>query len=364
MEEKNIDNLITAYLSKECTDEEKDLLFTWINEHENNKQYFFNLKKNWNQSLTGKVNTNVNQKWIALSKKTSSTSLPVSQLLKIASVIVISIAIGSLATRFITSSNSQELVYNETVVPYGGEAEVILSDGTKVILNAGSKLKYPSQFSDTLRQVFLEGEAFFDVISNKNNPFMVSTGSLDIKALGTKFNVKAYQDEPEIIATLVEGIITVKSKHGNDEEIELKPNQSATYVKESHSISRDETQNKQIEDTNNDALLQKAAPRQINILKEINTDVYTSWKDNKWVIEGEKLASLATKLERRFDVEIKFDNEELKNFRFTGKLENEPVEQVLQVMELTAPLKFEIKGRNVTIKLDTSIRNYKKLYSE
>lgn len=365
MKDQETDNIIAAYLSGECSEEEKTALLTWINEHDDNKQYFFSLKKTWNQSLTGKKDTDINQKWMTLTKKAYRINLPVSQLLKIASIIIISVAVGALASMYVTNNLvSQELVFNETIVPYGGEAEVILSDGSKVIINAGSKLKYPSQFSDSLRQVFLEGEAFFEVTSNNKNPFIVSTGSIDVKALGTRFNVNAYEEDPVVTATLVEGIISIKSKQVKNEEIILKPNQTITYVKESRSITRDNIQNKKFEVPEKDVHLKKAVSKQINILKEINTDVYTSWKDSKWVIEEEKLGSLAKKLERRFDIEINFDNEELKNLRFSGKLQNEPVEQVLQVMELTAPLKYEIKGRNVVIKLDRSVKNYKKLYSD
>lgn len=365
MEQLDIDKIIVGYLSGECSDEELLLFHRWMSASDENKKYYFHLKKIWNHADTSPDQINLDERWATTNKKVFGKTYSLNQLLRIASVIIVSIGLGIAVTWFVgTKSQQVRAVYNETVVPYGGQAEVKLSDGSTVKMNAGSKLKYPAIFNGPTRKVFLEGEAFFEVMTDREHPFIVSTSNLDVKATGTKFNVNAYKDEPVIIATLVEGRISIKPTRAEGDEIVLKPNQTITYYyneKQEFTENEQNTQDKVAKKTAEP--IKKAKPRKIDIITHESTEVYTSWKDNKWVIEKEKLESLAKRLERHFNVEIQFNAEKLKNFSFTGKLEDEPIEQVLQAMKLTAPLKYKIEGRKVYLILDTSVKNYEKLYS-
>jgi transmembrane sensor len=241
------------------------------------------------------------------------------------------------------------VVYNEINTPKGSRTQVLLPDGTKVWLNAGSNIKYAMDFLKGDRKVLLTGEAFFEVKKYPKKRFIVNTSDLAIKVWGTKFNVKAYPEDPMIQTTLVEGSISIQNLKGKEKETYLSPNQTATYFKTTGpkaDITRAEP-----------APLKKAVPQDVHIENQIKTILYTSWKDKKWVIEGQRLGDLARELERRFNVEIKFDNESIKHYKFTGILSDETFEQVLEVIKFTAPIEYSITNNQVVLKENTDAKS-------
>lgn len=221
------------------------------------------------------------------------------------------------------SSNSlntqQEIQYNTLITPKSKVFNVVLSDGTKVWLNASSAIKYPTQFSADSRTVYLTGEAFFDVTKDANRPFIVSTNDMEIEVLGTSFNVMAYPEDNLVEATLVTGEVKVKTSNSN---CVLKPGKQAKL------------------------------DRNLESLKEVpvNTDLYTSWKDGKYIFEYVNIETVMTKLSRWYGMNITFQNEKDKNFHFTGTLHKyDDIRQTLHIIELATNVKFEIKENEVLV---------------
>lgn len=210
---------------------------------------------------------------------------------------------------------------NSIIIPKGGEYKLTLSDGTKIWLNSNSKLKYPTRFTGKERIVELEGEAYFNVSKNKNLPFIVKMNDIQIKVLGTSFNVNAYSDEDEIITTLVEGKVEVSNLLREQKEI-LKPNDQ--YHINIHNGNYKKT--------------------------IVDTDIYTAWKDGRFVFNNEKLEDIMVRLSRWYNVEVFFQNKESKKIRFSGDLARyEDFNSILEMIEMTEKVKFNIKNRSVLV---------------
>ncbi|MFD2588905.1 FecR family protein [Croceitalea marina] len=213
------------------------------------------------------------------------------------------------------SKTDLEERYNEVYIPFGQKFELKLSDGTKVWLNSGSKLRFPQKFSPSKkhRMVYLEGEAFFDVSSNKELPFIVNTQEIDIKVLGTEFNVSSYKDDKYISTTLVEGSVSVYEARTPDNAILLTPSYQANYDKFGNKLSK----------------------------KIVDTNDYTAWMHNRLVINNLTFSQILVKLERRHHVKIINNVERLNDATYKGEFENEDIESILKTISLSTPFNFE-----------------------
>lgn len=232
--------------------------------------------------------------------------------LKYAAILVVAFSLG-ICFHYLISNQNQEIQYAEVEVIYGQTGHLVLFDGTEVWLNSGSKFRYPNQFNNDERSVFIEGEAFFKVTKNKELPFKVKTGKLEVEVLGTEFNVTAYPGESCQSVVLVEGKVKLNNLNGSPIG-ELTPGQRAVKKEGNSAIQ-----------------IQKADPY-----------FYTSWKDGIVVFNDEKLGDIAKKLERWYNVEFRFEQESFKNFKFTGTiLRNKPIDQTIAAMELLAPIRFK-----------------------
>jgi len=219
------------------------------------------------------------------------------------------------------ASSKEKVSTNSIIIPKGGEYNLTLSDGTKIWLNSHSKLKYPTRFTGKERIVELEGEAYFDVSKNKDFPFIVKMNGIQIKVLGTSFNVNAYSDEDEIITTLVEGKVEVSDILREQKEI-LTPNDQ--YSINIHNGNYKKT--------------------------IVDTDIFTAWKDGRFVFNNEKLENIMVRLSRWYNVEVFFQNNESKNIRFSGDLARyEDFNSILEMIEMTEKVKFNIKNRSVLV---------------
>ncbi|MCM5663174.1 FecR family protein [Galbibacter mesophilus] len=234
--------------------------------------------------------------------------------------------IGLQQGQSITYKNVEEpkkLLYNTLRVPYGKRFDVKLSDGTVVHLNAGSSLKYPVQFlKGKNRQVFLTGEAFFDVTTNKESPFIVTSKSMDVQVLGTKFNVNAYDELTSIQTVLVEGSVKLTSKDASSGEgALLTPGHKASWNTETHEVGID----------------------------KVDTSIYTSWIDGKLVFKQMKFKHIMLQLKRHFDVEIESNYEHLNNQVFTASFDEESLEAILSSFALETPFAFERNNNKIII---------------
>ena len=297
---------------------------------------------------------------------------------QIAAMLAVAFALGMIAYSHLAKSEAKNttVAWYETVAPLGAKSLTMLTDGTKVWLNAGSRLRYSTQYGVQNREVTLEGEAYFDVAKNKALPFEVITSGIKVKALGTAFNVKAYSGEATIETILVEGEVEVSRTEKNttekDDVVLLKPKQRLILSKNNNEmlVEKQVQEKRQAEN--------EPAPQQTPVAqKETETDkiavvetdadfmINTSWKDKRWRIESEELGSFATKLERRYNVIIDFEDNELSKYRFNGTFEDEPVEEVLRALSLAAPVKFTVKGNRVVLSRNNKFKKeHQALYEQ
>jgi transmembrane sensor len=367
LHEEDNKELIIKFFQGELSFREEAALLNWINQNKDNEAIFMDYRTIWVENSLKTSNKNIfnsENAWEKLEKVMGphqSRSINWYSISKIASVIVFIFLLGAASVFFFRpdrEETSQQLC--EIVTPLGAKSMITLPDGTVVWLNAGSRLTYRKNFNEKTRIVSLEGEAFFKVKTNKEKPFVVNALGLNVKALGTTFNVKAYPKDQSIVATLVEGVIKVEGK-GIDHKpfiYTLKPNQNIVYLKDAKVLGTDMTKVKKSSDNNFthedvDPGSSKFIEKEISLNDHIHTEVLTSWKDLHWFIEGEELKDLAVMLERRYNVKVHFKSEELKVFKFSGIIENETIEQVMEILKLTTPLKFDIGKGEVWWDIDS-----------
>jgi len=201
----------------------------------------------------------------------------------------------------------EKTIFNQLVVPAGKRSMLTLNDGTKVWINSGSKLVFPVNFEKNKREIFAEGEIYLDVTHDPDRPFIVHTQSIDMKVLGTQFNVSAYTDEPNLQVVLVSGKVEIR-ENGNSKEI-LKPNQMFSYNKENHDFST----------------------------SPVNVTDYTAWKDGYYIFNSKNLGIVFTKLSKYYNVHFKCD-EKINELICSGKLDlKDNLQEVLSLLEKAAP---------------------------
>jgi Fe2+-dicitrate sensor, membrane component len=228
--------------------------------------------------------------------------------------------------------------YSEISTKPGSRSKLVLPDGSTVWLNAGSKLAYNSNFAATDRSVHLTGEAFFDV-KKTGLPFIIHTGAIQIKVLGTAFNVKSYPSEKTIETTLIRGIVEITMDKRPEKKFTLYPNEKLVLVNETD----EKTNKKPAED-----IVPLAVIKPIVLTKD-SSIIETSWKDNKLLFQDETFDELAKQMERWYGVSIVFKNNKLKNIRFTGVFEKETIEQALDALHYTAAFDYNLKDNLITI---------------
>jgi ferric-dicitrate binding protein FerR (iron transport regulator) len=226
----------------------------------------------------------------------------------------------------------------------GSKTHVVLPDGTMVWLNAGSRITYDKNYGGVLREVSLTGEAFFDVARNPEKPFLIHTARIDIKVLGTRFNVRSYPTDKTTEATLIRGSIEVSIKDRPSEKIILKPNEKLVVANDDSTLHRNRAGHN---GGNTDESL-------VNIRKPTYEPVTgavieTSWVDNKLIFQDQDFGELAASMERWYGVEIHFANAGLKEWHFTGSFQHETIQQALDALKLTADFYYKIDGDRVTI---------------
>jgi transmembrane sensor len=228
----------------------------------------------------------------------------------------------------------------------GSRTHLLLPDSTHVWLNAGSQIRYDKMHGAKRREVYLTGEAFFDVARNAEKPFIIHTARIDIRVLGTSFNVKSYLTDKTTETTLVQGSIEVSVKNRSSEKIILKPNEKL-LVTDRDSISRGTGGLGRREEKEQPVVAISKPTYELHTGKIIET----SWVDNKLIFQDEAFKDLARQMERWYGVSIRFDNPRQGESRFTGSFENETIQQALEALALTANsnFKYSIHGNQITV---------------
>lgn len=377
----NIDNtykeLIAKVLSEKASSEEIALLNQWIGQDASHKVYYNQMKETWQISSLGQKNSRFDSEkaWekaqAAINPDSGHNSFVIQlrKFTRIAAIITLGFLLGGAATfwgvRRISHQPVAANTINEVSAPLGGKSKLVLPDGTVVWLNAGSTLKYAQDYNTSHRDVYLEGEAYFKVKTNPEKPFIVKTSEMSVKAYGTSFNVKAYPDEGTITTTLVEGIVRIEGTDKNKKkfEVALKPNQKLTYVRKEVEPKEEIEIVQKVQEfrpSENTELPVENVP--VVVDKEVETNLYTSWKDEKWVIEREDLDELCVMLERRYNVKFIYKTDSIKKYKISGTIRKETLEQILDFLKLMAPVEYTIKDGLVTLNLDKKrTENYLKV---
>ena len=384
--EKEIHELLLAYLRDDISEEEMIRLQGWLDENERHRKLLDELrdKEVLQQEIGAYASFDTSRRWIQLKEEMDKTSRKRRLLLRVwksvAAVFVVAVAGGLLYWQItdsarpveeqvlvaqirpgetqavlITGKGQQLLLQglkdtclditgNETLkiskdgsleyslsalsrmpewhtlqVPRGGEYKIVLDDGTEIWLNSASELKYPAHFVGNERRVCLVGEAYFQVARNEAAPFIVETRDMDVKVLGTSFNVSAYEDEENSHATLVEGRVEVDDKV-NGEKVTLTPGEQALL------------QGKEM------------------VVREVNTKLYSMWRLDRFTFASEDMEGGIRKLSRWYNVNFFFSNSSMKQKRFTGSLPKySDISQVLKMIEMTTDIKFQVKGNTIII---------------
>lgn len=212
-----------------------------------------------------------------------------------------------------------KLVYNTIEVPRGGEYRLVLPDGSVVWLNSDSELKFPMNFVGERRKVFLKGEAYFEVVRNPDMPFVVEVAAMEVKVLGTCFNINAARSDGGVQTTLVSGKVEVADRE-NAGKVVLFPNQQAELKKGRLTV------------------------------KNVDAGAVTAWRQGKFYFESESLEEIAAQLERWYDVHFFFSRENLKQEEFTGVIRRDySADRILEIIAKTTDVEFDIQGRMVTV---------------
>ncbi|WP_343303438.1 FecR domain-containing protein [Chitinophaga niabensis] len=214
----------------------------------------------------------------------------------------------------------EEIQYNTLTTPLGGQYRITLPDGTSVWLNAGSSLRYPTAFSGKERKVELKGEGYFDVAKNAAMPFYVTLNNgVEVKVLGTQFNVNAYSDEKNIATTLVEGAVLIKN---NEIANVLQPGQQSLAGQNNNSLK---------------------------LVKNADIAAVTAWKEGVFKFNDADIETVMKQLSRWYDIEIVYEGSPVKEY-FNGTIpRNVPVSKVLELLELTGLVHFKIEGKRIIV---------------
>jgi len=252
---------------------------------------------------------------------------------RVAAVVILSIGLAWVWYALYNKSFSKQhpVVYNEIIVPVGEKSQIILSDGTHVWINSGSRFKYPVSFGKVSREISLEGEAYFDV-TRGNTTFIVNTHDAKIQVLGTAFNVKSYPEDKKTQTTVVRGLVRVESKERGTKPVLIGPSQMAVI--------------KDVPESG----MKNADAKGLRVINKVNTSAITSWKDQLLIFADETFEDIAIKMERWFNMKIRIEDEDLKKDRYTGKfVNNETVYEVLEAIQVTTPIEYTVKDDEIII---------------
>jgi transmembrane sensor len=270
--------------------------------------------------------------------------------------LVVCIGAGFFTMRFFGSNTSSpvglskapERLVSQISTKNGTKTNLILPDGTKVWLNAGSSLTFDSSYGKNIREVALSGEAFFDVVKNKEKPFIIHTSKINIKVLGTEFNVRSYPSDKTTEASLIRGSIEVTFRDKPSRKIILKPNEK--IVVNNEQISKEILES--VHQGNHGKTDAVPGVDIKNLTHEYKTGaiIETSWVENKLIFQDESFEDIARQLERWYGVTIVFENRELKENHLTGSFKNETIRQALDALKFTAVFNYQMDiNNNVTI---------------
>ena len=329
---ERIINIANRFLAeKECSIQELTELKKWLSDPKNQTEVESWLAQNWAISAEVDSNTLIETVFTQIqeyqkehhmkSRFSVSGILKVYQ--KIAAFLLIPV-IGLGILYWVSQADHSADQYTETIAPRGQKSQIVLADGTKVWLNSDTKIRYPGNFNKNQRDIYLDGEAFFEVSKNERQPFVVHTSGVNVKVLGTKFNVKAYSDENQIETSLFEGRVNLLMTNPSDKTIEkeVKPGQSFAYSK---------------------------TDRQL-VLNRFPQDEINGWKKNQLIFKDDTFSNLVRKIERWYNVKVMYDEKQFDDRRLTVELyEGERLDRLMEIISLALSVNYKYEKGEVVL---------------
>ncbi len=326
----------------------------WLKASKENKSYYNSLKALWfsyelNDLHVTESRSNVwnriEERALTQEEKNKKTvhDFNWKRAISIAASIIVVVSIG---ITFYLYNRTDDTEFYKFTADSGSRSKIELVDGTVVYLNSETELLVPKDFGENNRNVKLTGEAYFAVTKTKNKSlFIVEANDLSIKVLGTEFNVKSYPEEGTIETTLEKGKVEIikRNETENRKIVTLEPNQRAIFVKKEGFIALTEID---VDSVSNELILDRTQNRlpqrqEKLVLKDnIETQLYTSWKDGKLEFESEKFGNLVVRLERWYGIDIKVKTDSIKSVEYTGTFINETLEQALDALKMTLPFNY------------------------
>jgi transmembrane sensor len=360
----NIWVLIGKKLSGEATAEELAELEELLRQGGTDLYPVDLLENLWREENKAKADDKLQAKWAAFedkldeADKASTESLPaaedpgpaVSKSAVIKYLKIISLVVAACFAVVFVVFNKKDIANNnksnEITAPPNGISKIQLPDGTRVWLNSGSKLVYSADYGIGRRDVKLFGEALFDVVKDQEHPFTVTTSTISIKVLGTKFNVRAYSNDKTSEASLIRGRIELTVLKTPEKKIILQASDKLTITNEpvlAAAKSSVPVTTKIAEE------IPLMTLTRIHLAKKDSLPSEAMWTENKFAFDAEDFESLAKKLERRYGVTISFRKEELKKLRFTGRFQNESIGKALEALQGTTYFHYKTDNNQILV---------------
>lgn len=321
-----IEELLPGYLSGDVSDKDRVMMNDWRSESPENEVIYLESLKAWEAMILLSEMEQFNS-FEALRKVSTKISQPQFakwwiKLQQVAAILILPLLVysGYLTIQNQAKNNSQEQVMMQTISSRQGMVTKFdLADGTKVWLNSGSELQFPTRFTGVKREVILKGEAFFEVTRNEKLPFRVNANELKVEVLGTSFNVVSFDDDTQSEVVLVTGKVALSSENGhiNKEYGTMHSGQRAIYEKENHEV----------------------------ITQEVDIEKYIAWREGNLIFRDDSMEDVVKRLSRWFNVEITINDPEIKNYIYKASFRNENLVQVLNLLKLSAPIDYRITDR-------------------
>lgn len=324
-------DLLVKYFAGECSAEEQRQIEVWITADPLRADQVATLRRVWEASGDDDLQGELATAWMKIARRIdrSAQEEPATRkysfrrILQIAAAVVVLIGGSYGVVKYVNSVETvkQQLTMREISTPKGQRIKLLLTDGTIVSLNSASSLRFPERFKNGVREVFVQGEAFFDVAHVEGSSFVVRTANASVKVLGTAFNVTSWPGEKRADVIVVRGRVAVRSDFAaTNAEVELVRGQKTS-------------------------VLDASAP---NIPQNVNVAKYTAWIDGKLVFDNLRFTEVIKRLERQYDIECKVRNAQILDRHVTASFKDESLNEILHYMSLSLAIKYEKKGSIVT----------------
>jgi transmembrane sensor len=319
--------MLPEYFSDKLTAEEKKLVDEWKTASKENADLFEEYRRLWksmgllkemDEIDTVKALKTVNKR---IETGSASSYRFITILTRIAAILFIPLLCYTLAMYFSGKTDiggrKSDIAWQTISTSVGMRGSINLPDGSRVTLNSGSEIKYPTRFTKGTREVQLTGEAFFEVTKDKKHPFIVKTGKLNVEVLGTTFNVSAYNDGKPVEVVLATGSIKLFSGEGRDKKqlALLEPGHRAVYNPSDNKLS----------------------------VSGVNTDKYLAWRDGNIIFRDDSMSDVINRLERWFNVDIYVEDKSILDYEITARFHDETLEQVLTLLKLSSGIEYTVE---------------------